>query len=193
VNSSSPADVTQILKSWRAGDTTVPDKLMPVVYEELRRLARKYLARERPDHTLQATALVHESYLRLVDETQISCKDRNHFFGLAASLMRRILVDHARAHNAAKRGGKLQKVYLDETRELSQENPPDLVSLDDALQSFAVTFPRESQVVEMKFFGGMEAAEIAEVLDVSSKTVSRDWDFAKIWLCRALSQQGTHV
>jgi RNA polymerase sigma factor (TIGR02999 family) len=193
VNSPAPADVTQILKNWRSGDTTVPDKLMPLVYEELRRLARKYLARERPDHTLQATALVHESYLRLVDETQISCKDRNHFFGLAASLMRRILVDHARAHNAAKRGGKLQKVYLDETRELSQENPPDLVSLDDALQSFAVTFPRESQVVEMKFFGGMEAAEIAEVLDVSSKTVSRDWDFAKIWLCRALSQQESHV
>ncbi len=187
MNSNSPPDVTQVLKNWREGDTTVPDKLMPLVYEELRGLARKYLSNERSDHTLQATALVHESYLRLVDDTRMSWKDRAHFYGAAASVMRRILIDYARAHNAEKRGGKLQKLYLDETKELLQESPPDLVALDDALQSFAATFPRESQVVEMKFFGGMEAREIAEVLDVSAKTVSRDWDFAKIWLCRALS------
>lgn len=186
MNSNSPRDVTQILKNWGNGDGTAPEKLMPLVYEELRQLARSYLARERTDHTLQATALVHESYLRLVDETQLNWQNRAHFYGIAARLMRQVLVDHARAHNAEKRGGKLEKVYLDETKELLQETPPDLVALDDALESFSVTFPRESKVVEMKFFGGMEAREIAEVLNVSAKTVLRDWNFAKLWLRREL-------
>lgn len=186
MNSNSPRDVTQILKNWGNGDGTAPEKLMPLVYEELRQLARSYLARERTDHTLQATALVHESYLRLVDETQLNWQNRAHFYGIAARLMRQVLVDHARAHNAEKRGGKLEKVYLDETKELLQETPPDLVALDDALESFSVTFPRESKVVEMKFFGGMEAREIAEVLNVSAKTVLRDWSFAKLWLRREL-------
>ena len=136
------------------GRHPVPEKLMPLVYEELRRLARKYLSHERSDHTLQATALVHESYLRLVDDTRMSWKDRAHFYGAAASSMRRILVDYARAHNAEKRGGKLEKIYLDETKELLQESPPDLVALDDALQNFAATFPRESLVVEMNSLAG---------------------------------------
>ncbi len=166
---------------------------MPIVYEELRRRAAEYLQRERADHTLQATALVHEAYLKLVDQNRATWKSRAHFCTVATQLMRRILVQHARAHNTEKRGGKLQKVYLDETRELAQEHPSDLVELDAALQSFAVDFPRENQVVEFKFFGGMDVREIAEVLCVSEKTVLRDWDFAKVWLCRALTPQKAHA
>ncbi|MEP7248912.1 MAG: sigma-70 family RNA polymerase sigma factor [Spartobacteria bacterium] len=182
------SDVTQILQAWSRGDTSAPERLIPLVYEELRQLAGQYLRRERPDHTLQATALVHETYLRLVDHHGVSWKDRAHFRCLAARLMRRILVQHARAHNAEKRGGKLEKIYLDETRELGQERPPDLVELDDALQRFTVAYPREGEVVEMKFFGGLTAEEIADVLQVSAKTVLRDWNFAKLWLCRELSE-----
>ncbi len=159
---------------------------MPVVYEELRRLAAQYLRRERADHTLQATALVHEAYLKLVDQNRIDWKNRAHFRGVAAQLMRRILLEHARAHRAEKRGGGLAKIRLEETRELSASRPPDLIELDHALQSFAADYPRESEVVELKFFGGLEAKEIAEVLDVSTKTVLRDWSFAKLWLCREL-------
>lgn len=160
---------------------------MPMVYQELRRLAGDYMRRERPGHTLQATALVHEAYLKLVDQDRVDWKSRAHFCGVAAQLMRRVLMEHARAHNAEKRGGKMEKLYLDETRELAQEGAPDLIALDDALKSFASTFPRESEVVELKFFGGLEAKEIAEVLHVSMKTVLRDWKFAKLWLCRELS------
>lgn len=166
---------------------------MPLVYEELRQQAAAYLRRERPDHTLQATALVHEAYLKLVDQSRANWKDRAHFCSVAASLMRRILVQHAREHNRAKRGGKWEKIYLDETKELGQERPPDLVELDDALQSFTTTYPREGMVVELKFFGGLEANEIAEVLDVSSKTVLRDWNFAKLWLRRELIGSAAHA
>jgi len=187
VNSVLTPDVTQILQDWSAGDQSAADRLMPFVYEELRRLAAHYLRNERPDHTLQATALVHEAYLKLVDQTRTSWRNRAHFRAVAAQLMRRILIDYARAHRGAKRGGRQEKVYLDETRELSrQERPPDLVALDEALQSFASDYPRESEVVELKFFGGLEAEEIAEVLKISSKTVLRDWSFAKVWLCREL-------
>lgn len=182
-----PEAVTQILQEWSAGDTNAPARLMPLVYEDLRRRAAEYLRHERPDHTLQATALVHEAYLKLVDQSRANWKDRAHFASVAAHLMRRILVQHARAHNAEKRGGKLEKLYLDETKELSNERPPDLVALDDALQSFTSTYPREGEVVELKFFGGLEANEIAEVLAVSAKTVLRDWSFAKLWLRRELS------
>jgi RNA polymerase sigma-70 factor, ECF subfamily len=180
-------DVTQILQAWSEGDQSAPERLMPMVYQELRRLAGDYLRRERPDHTLQATALVHEAYLKLVDQNRVDWKNRAHFCGVAAQLMRRVLMEHARAHNAEKRGGKMEKLYLDETRELSHERAPDLIALDDALKSLASTFPRESEVVELKFFGGLEAKEIAEVLHVSTKTVLRDWNFAKLWLCRELS------
>ena len=183
-----PHDVTQILKDWSEGSEDASARLMPLVYEELRRLAREYLRRERGDHTLQATALVHEAYLRMVDEKTVTWKDRAHFYGIAARLMRRILVDHARAHNAAKRGGLEQKFTLDEARDLPAPGATDLVALDGALESFAKTYPRKSEVVELKFFGGLETNEIAEVLQVSQKTVLRDWSFAKLWLCRELSE-----
>lgn len=183
-------DVTQILKEWSGGDGTAAERLMPLVYEELRRLARSYLARERSDHTLQATALVHEAYLRLADETRLTWKDRAHFYGIAARLMRRILVDHARAHKAAQRGGLEQKFSLDEARDLLIKQEVDLVELNGALESLARDYPRKSEVVELKFFGGLDAKEISEVLQVSEKTVLRDWSFAKLWLCRALSKNG---
>ena len=181
-------EVTRLLQEWNLGDKDAPARLMPFVYEELRRRAAEYLRRERPDHTLQATALVHEAYLKLVDQSRASWKNRAHFGSVAAHLMRRILVQHARTHNAEKRGGKLEKLHLDETRELSCERPPDLLALDEALESFTATYPREGHVVELKFFGGLEANEIAEVLNVSAKAVSRDWHFAKLWLRRELTQ-----
>ncbi len=182
-----PTDVTQILQAWSEGDESAPDRLMPVVYAELRRLSAEYLRRERADHTLQATALVHEAYIKLVDEKRVTWKNRAHFCGIAARLMRQILIEHARGHNAEKRGGKLEKLYLDETHHLARERTPDLVALDDALKDFATSHPRESEVVELKFFGGLDADEIAEVLNVSSKTVARDWKFAKVWLLHHLS------
>jgi RNA polymerase sigma factor (TIGR02999 family) len=187
VSVSQEPDATQFLHDWAAGDEAAAEKLMPLVYQELRRLAQNYLRNERGDHTLQPTALVHEAYLRLVDQQRVSWQNRAHFCGVAAQLMRRILLQHARAHQAAKRGGGMQKIYLDETRELIRDNPPDLIALDEALKSLARVHPRESEVVELKFFGGMEAKEIAEVLNVSAKTVARDWSFAKVWLLRELS------
>lgn len=187
IGGKSARDVTQLLNSWKEGDTQAPALLMPLVYEELRRRARDYLRRERGDHTLQPTALVHEAYLRMVDEKSVSWEGRAQFYGIAARVMRRILVDHARAHNAQKRGGLEQKFQLDEAQMLPCENTGDLVALDDALKDFARTYPRKSEVVEMKFFGGLQTKEISEVLQVSEKTVLRDWSFAKLWLCRALS------
>ncbi|MDQ2658964.1 MAG: sigma-70 family RNA polymerase sigma factor [Verrucomicrobiota bacterium] len=181
-------DVTQLLVQWREGDADAPEHLMPLVYEELRRLARGYLLRERADHTLQATALVHEAYLRLVDDQVVNWQSRAHFYGIAARLMRRILVDHARAHNAEKRGGLAPKFTLDEARALACESTSDLLAVDGALQNFAQLYPRKGEVVELKFFGGLETREISEVLHVSEKTVMRDWSFAKLWLCRALSE-----
>jgi RNA polymerase sigma factor (TIGR02999 family) len=188
VSSEPPSDVTQILKEWSGGDTAAPEKLMPLVYEELRRLARNYLSRKRSDHTLQATALVHEAYLWLADQTQLTWKDRARFYGIAARLMRRILVDHARAHNEIKRGRLEQKLSMDEARDLPMKETVELVALDGALQDFSQTYPRKSKVVELKFFGGLETKEISEVLQVSEKTVLRDWNFAKLWLCRSLTQ-----
>jgi RNA polymerase sigma factor (TIGR02999 family) len=175
------------------GDHAAPARLMPLVYEELRRRAADYLRSERPDHTLQATALVHESYMRLVDQNNAGWKSRAHFCSVAAQVMRRILVDHARAHRRQKRGGEWEKVCLEETRELGAAREPDLVALDDALRSLAASYPRESEVVELKFFGGMERDEIAEVLNVSTKTVSRDWSFAKAWLRRNLMAEGDYA
>ena len=193
MNNATNTDATQILQEWSAGDKDAPARLMPLVYEELQRRAAEYLRHERPDHTLQATALVHEAYLKLVDQKRADWKNRAHFCGVAAQLMRRVLMEHARGHNAEKRGGKLEKLYLDETRELAQERGPDLIALDDALQSFATTYPREGEVVELKFFGGWEANEIAEVLGVSPKPVLRDWNFAKLWLRRELAGDGAYA
>lgn len=181
-------DVTQILVSWKKGDADAPARLMPLVYEELRRRARDYLRRERADHTLQPTALVHEAYLRMVDDKSVSWESRAHFYGIAARVMRRILVDHARAHNTQKRGGLAQKFTLEEARALPCENATDIVALDGVLQNFARSYPRKSEVVELKFFGGLETKEISEVLQISEKTVLRDWNFAKLWLCRALNE-----
>jgi RNA polymerase sigma factor (TIGR02999 family) len=183
------SDVTQILREWSQGDAEAPSRLMPLVYEELRRRAADCLRRERKDHTLQPTALVHEAYVKLVGQDRAQWKNRAHFCSVAAQLMRRILVKYAEAHNADKRGGQMRKIYLDETRELAQERAPDLLALDDALKSLAVSHPRESEIVELKFFGGLNAKEIGEVLDVSTKTVLRDWQFAKAWLNRQLARE----
>ena len=183
------SNVTQILRDWNEGDAEAPARLMPLVYEELRRRAADCLRRERRDHTLQPTALVHEAYVKLVEQNRAQWKDRTHFCSVAAQLMRRILVKYAEAHNADKRGGQLQKIYLDETRELAQERAPDLLALDDALKNLAVSHPRESEIVELKFFGGLNAKEIGEVLNVSTKTVLRDWQFAKAWLNRHLASE----
>ena len=183
------SNVTQILRDWNEGDADAPAQLMPLVYEELRRRAADCLRRERRDHTLQPTALVHEAYVKLVEQNRAQWKDRTHFCSVAAQLMRRILVKYAEAHNADKRGGQLRKIYLDETRELAQERAPDLLALDDALKNLAVSHPRESEIVELKFFGGLNAKEIGEVLNVSTKTVLRDWQFAKAWLNRHLASE----
>jgi RNA polymerase sigma factor (TIGR02999 family) len=185
----SPHDVTQILREWNGEERAAAERLIPLVYDELRRLARDYLRRERGDHTLQPTALVHEAYLRLVDDRSVAWQDRAHFYGIAARLMRRILVDHARAHNASKRGGLQQKLVLDDACGVTEGGAPDLVALDGALENLARSYPRKSEVVELKFFGGLEAKEIAEVLRVSEKTVLRDWSFAKLWLCRELATE----
>jgi len=183
------SDVTQILCAWNHGDQEAPARLMPLVYKELRRRAAECLRRERSDHTLQPTALVHETYIKLVAHDRTSWKSRAHFCSVAAQLMRRILVNYAEARNANKRGGQMRKIYLDETRELVQRQTPDLLALDDALKSLAVSHPRESQIVELKFFGGLNTKEIGEVLNVSTKTVLRDWQFAKAWLNRQLARE----
>ena len=181
--------ITEILREWNQGDPEAAARLMPLVYDELRRRAVDCLRRERRDHTLQPTALVHEAYVKLVGQNRAQWKSRAHFCRVAAQLMRRILVKYAEARNADKRGGRLRKIYLDETRELAQERPPDLLALDDALKSLAASHPRESEVVELKFFGGLGAKEIGEVLNVSTKTVLRDWQFAKAWLNRQLARE----
>jgi RNA polymerase sigma factor (TIGR02999 family) len=186
------SNVTEILRDWNEGDANAPARLMPLVYNELRRRAADCLRRERKDHTLQPTALVHEAYVKLVGQNRAQWKNRAHFCSVAAQLMRRILVKYAEAHNADKRGGQMRKIYLDETRELAQERTPDLLALDDALKSLAASHPRESEIVELKFFGGLNAKEIGEVLKVSTKTVLRDWQFAKAWLNRQLAQEEPH-
>ncbi len=159
---------------------------MPLVYDELRQLARHYLQRERPDHTLQATALVHEAYLRLVDQTTITCQNRAHFLGIAARQMRRILVDHARRHGAQKREGEWMKVEFDEAWTSLISRSGNLIALDDALQDLARLNPRHSQIVELRFFGGLTFEEAGEVLDVSSRTAQREWRLARAWLRRAI-------
>ncbi len=160
---------------------------MPLVYDELRRLAHHYISRERPGHTLQTTALVNEAYLRLVNQKNVHWENRAQFFGLAAKLMRHILVDHARGLAYAKRGGGARKVSLDEAAILSSEQAADLIALDDALEKLAREFPRKCRIVELRYFGGMTVEEAAEVLQVSPVTVMRDWNVAKAWLHRELS------
>ena len=176
------AEATQLLIDWSNGNRDAAAGLMPLVYDELRRLARSYLQRERPDHTLQATGLVHEAYLRLVDQTSTSWQNRAHFFGVAAQLMRRILVDHARRHATAKRGGAHTQVEFNEALGHSVSRSVDVIALDDALQDLVKLNPQHSQIVELRFFGGLTIEEVAEVLGVSPRTVQRDWRMARAWL-----------
>jgi RNA polymerase sigma-70 factor, ECF subfamily len=185
----SASDVTQILLAVQDGDRDAPARLMPVVYDELRRLADHYLRQERPDHTLQGTALVHEAYLKLIDQTQVDWQNRAHFFGVAAQLMRQILVDHARRHRSSKRGGAQQKLTLDEAVDYSQSRDVDLLALDDALTALAQRDERQSRIVELRFFGGLTIEETAVALDISPATVKVDWSMAKAWLRREISRE----
>jgi RNA polymerase sigma factor (TIGR02999 family) len=178
---------TELLLAWEGGEASAFERLVPLVHDELRRLARGYMRRERPDHTLQATALVNEAYVRLIDAKQVRWQNRAHFFAMAARMMRRILVDFARARGNEKRGGGVRKETLDEALIASPQSGDDLVALDEALQRLETIHPRKSQVVELKFFGGLDLDETAEALHVSRDTVKRDWRFAKLWLLRELS------
>jgi RNA polymerase sigma-70 factor, ECF subfamily len=181
-----PSAVTQLLLDWRNGDKEALDRVLPLVYAELRRLAAGYLSREGVGHTLQPTALVHEAYLRLVDQRQVDWRNRAQFLGIAASMMRRILVNHARDRRAAKRGGDAERVSLSLVDAPSGGPDVDLIALEDALGRLAALDPRKAQVVELKFFGGLTVEEIAEVLQVSGATVEREWSFARAWLYDAI-------
>ena len=180
-------NVTQLLQAWSEGEERALDKLMPLVYRELHRLAQGYMAHEHPGHTLQATALVNEAYLRLVDAGKVNFQNRAHFFAISAQLMRRILVEFARRHGSQKRGGEVQRVSLEESLMVYGERGTDLVALDDALQALAAIDARRSRVVELRFFGGLGVEETAAVLKVSPETVMHDWKLAKAWLLRAMS------
>jgi RNA polymerase sigma factor (TIGR02999 family) len=181
-------DVTQLLKAWSSGEQEALDQLIPLVYHELHRLAHRYMGRERGAHTLQSTALVHEAYERLIHLKDVSWQNRAHFFAVSAQVMRRILVDYARARRYSKRGGEWRQVPLNEAVALFRDRQTDIVALDDALKTLAGIDARKSQVVEMRFFGGLSIKEVAEVLSVSEETILRDWRLAKVWLLRELSQ-----
>jgi RNA polymerase sigma factor (TIGR02999 family) len=186
---SSDRPVTQLLIDSSRGDRDALDALMPAVYSELRRLAEWYLRNERPDHTLQATALVHEAYMRLIDQRNVNWQNRAQFFGLAAQMMRRILVNHAEAHNASKRGGVAQKLSLDQAISFLNEQQVDLLELNEALEQLAELDERQSQIVELRFFGGLTIDEVASVLHVSPATIKREWQMAKSWLLREISHE----
>jgi RNA polymerase sigma-70 factor (ECF subfamily) len=184
-----PSDeVTQFLVDWGNGDETALDKLIPLVYAELRRMAQHYMARENPDHTLQTTALVNDAYLRLIDQKRTHWQNRAQFFGIAAQLMRRILVDHARSHAYAKRGGGAIQVPLDEGAVLSPQRAADVLALNDALNQLTTIDPRKCRIVELRYFGGFTVEETASLLEVSDVTVMRDWSLAKAWLRREISK-----
>jgi RNA polymerase sigma-70 factor (ECF subfamily) len=181
-----PDEVTGLLAAWSNGDEAAYEKLVPLVYAELHRLAHRYMSRERPDHTLQTTALVGEAYLRLVDQ-KVHWENRAHFFAIAAELMRRILVDHARKHSYAKRGGNARKVSLNEAVLMARDRSDELVALDEALTRLAEFDQRKSRVVELRFFGGLSVEETAEMLKVSVNTVKRDWSTARAWLYKTVT------
>jgi len=184
-----PADeITGLLLDWGNGDKAALDRVIPLVYQELRLLAHRQMRRERAGDTLQTTALINEAYLRLVDYARVRPRDRAHFFAIAAQAMRRILIERARNRRSAKRGSGGQKVSLDEVADVFNERAADLVALDEALTSLAAFAPRKAQIVELKYFGGLTIEETAEVLDVSTPTVERDWQVAKIWLHREISK-----
>lgn len=182
----SPQNVTQLLNAWRDGDDEALEKLIPLVYEELHRLAARYMRRERPGHTLQTTALVNEAYCRLIDQKE-AWQNRAHFYGIAAQLMRRILVDHARSRLREKRGGAAQKISLDDTALVAESQSSQLLLLDDALKRLAELDPKKSRIVELKFFGGLTIDEMAELEELSKRTVEREWRKAKAWLYHAIN------
>jgi len=182
-------EVTQLLLRWSEGDKAALGKLMPLVYRELRRLAGHYMRRERPGHTLQASALVNEAYLRLVDYRRMQWQNRAHFFAVAAQAMRRVLVEHARSRQYAKRGGTAQRISLDDVAVLTDQQAAELVALDDALTSLEALDARKARIVELRYIGGLSIEESAETLGVSTATVERDWRSAKAWLYRAISQK----
>lgn len=181
-------DITNLLNAWGAGDEAALDQLSNLVYEELRHIARRHMNNERRGNTLQTTELVHEVYLRLIDVNKVEWKQRAQFFAMAAQMMRHILVDAARARGSRKRGGSTPKVNLDETAVLSPSPDRSIVALDEALSAFAELAPRQAKVVELRYFGGLKEEEIVEVLNISPRTVRRDWDFAKAWLLQELNR-----
>jgi RNA polymerase sigma-70 factor, ECF subfamily len=180
-------DVTRLLRAWGEGDRAALDQLTPAIYAELRRRAHNYMKNERPGHTLQATALANEAWVRLVNVTAADWKDRAHFFAIAANMMRRILVDRARARLRTKRGGSAQRIDLDQIPDISSRRDPQWLAIDDALNTLAALDPRKAQVIELRFFGGLSVEETAEVLKVHEQTVLRDWRFARSWLMREIS------
>ena len=185
---SSAQEVTKLLIDWRRGNQKALDRLMPIIYEELRRQAHRYMQGQQKGHSLQTTDLINETYLRLLDCSKVSWKNRLHFFAVTARLMRRILVDHARSRNYQKRGGGLERISLDLNQIPAIRHDPDLVALDDALETLATEDDRKSRVVELLFFGGLSVEETAEVLGISDQTVMRDWRLAKVWLMREINE-----
>jgi len=185
MDSGSPT-ITQLLVQWSNGDLQALEQLTPLVYDELRQMARTYLRRERPDHTLQPTALVHEAYLRLVDQHSVSWQNRAHFFGIASQMMRRILVNHALARATAKRGGEAEKLPLEKANGFAGQQEVDLISLDEALRELELLDPKQTRIVELRFFGGLSIEETAEVLKLSPATVKREWVTARLWLRRKI-------
>ena len=184
----SSVQITRLLKAWSDGDQAAADELAPLVYQELRRMARRYMQREREGHTLQTTALVNEAYLRLVDAGEVRWQDRVHFFAVSAQMMRRILVDAARAKGTGKRGGQSPHVNLNEALDAAPARASELIALDEALEELARMDPRKAKVVELRYFGGLSVEETAEVVKMSPQSVMRDWKLAKAWLLRALSK-----
>lgn len=182
-------ELTQLLIDWNNGDQSAFDRLMPLIDEELRRLAHRYMSREREGHTLQTTALVNEAFVRLVNRKNVNWQNRAHFFGIAAQLMRTILVDHARSHACVKRGGGAFKLELDDALVVSQEKASEVIALDDALKELARLDPQQSRIVELRFFGGLTVEETAEVLHLSPATIKREWSTAKAWLFHELSKR----
>jgi len=183
-----PHEITQLLAEWSNGNQTAIDKLYPLVYDELHKMARRYMNRERQGHTLQTTALINEAYVRLVDQKHVHWQNRAHFFAISAQIMRRILIDHARRHDYAKRGGGAQKISLDEVAIVAVERASALLLLDEALIRLGEIDPRRRQVVELRYFGGLNNEEIAGVLKISENTVTRDWNMARAWLYQELRE-----
>ncbi len=189
MNNKKPSEITQILQDWNEGNEDAKERLLPFVYDELKRQARFFMSRERVNHTLQPTALVHEAFLRLSEQSGIDWQNRNHFYGIASRLMRQILVDHARTHSAAKRGSSPIYFSLDDVQIPVEDRAGSIMALDEVLQNLAEFDERQAKIVEMRFFGGMSNKEIAEHLDISERTVGREWQSARLWLYRELNQR----